>query len=174
MATSYNVISPEVPQHYPPFSLSRLLTTVFHPKGGERVCILIDLDDPTKVKDFAFLNDPQWSIQRYAHDVFYNGLKNGVSQELNFQGGEFYAYQITGGSNLDMPDAAFAPDGRQLSFEKDIYPHYDLILCISTFSATAPLTAWAKKFGFRGATMHGMNQTILETGLSVDYDTVSA
>jgi hypothetical protein len=173
MSNTYNVISPAVPQNYPPFSLSRLLQTVFHPQGGERVCILIDLENPRQVKDFAFLQDPQLTIQRYAHDVFYEGLKNGVSQELNFKGGDFYAYRITGGSNLDMPDEAFAPDGRQLSFQKDIYPNYDLILCISTFSATAPLTAWAKKFGFRGATMHGMNQTILETGLSVDYDTVS-
>ncbi|MEO6907671.1 MAG: hypothetical protein ABI210_07250 [Abditibacteriaceae bacterium] len=174
MSNTYNAISPEVPQNYPPFSLSRLLKTVFHPKGGERVCILIDLEDPKQVKDFAFLQDTQLTIQRYAHDVFYEGLKNGVSQELNFKGGEFYAYKITGGSNLDMPDEAFAPDGRELSFQKDIYPNYDLILCISTYSATAPLTAWAKKFGFRGATLHGVNQIILETGLSVDYDKVSA
>ena len=174
MSNTYNVISPEVPLNYPPFSLARLLKTVFHPQGGERVCILIDLEDPKQVTDFAFLQDSKLTIQRYAHDVFYEGLKNGVSQELNFKGGDFYAYKVTGGSNLDMPDEVFAPDGHQLSFQKDIYPNYDLILCISTYSATAPLTAWAKKFGFRGATLHGVNQTILETGLSVDYDVVSA
>ena len=72
---------------------------------------------------------------------------------------------MTGGSNLDMPDEAFAIDGTQLSLEKDIYPNYDLILCISTYSATAPLTAFAKKYGFRGATLHGLNQIILNTGL---------
>jgi len=31
---------------------------VFNPKPGERVCILIDLDDPRGVKDFAFLDNP--------------------------------------------------------------------------------------------------------------------
>ena len=31
---------------FPPFSLTRLLRTVFAPKGGERVAILIDLPEP--------------------------------------------------------------------------------------------------------------------------------
>ncbi len=158
---------------FPPFSLTRLLRTVFTPSGGERVCILIDLDDPRGVKDFGFLKNPDLSIQRNAYEVFYQGLKNGGLAELNLRGGEFFAYEVTGGSNLDLPDQAFAPDGRELSLERDIYPNYDIILCISTYSATAPLTAFAKKFGFRGATMHGMNKIILASGLAVDYDEVS-
>jgi len=75
--------------------------------------------------------------------------------ELQLTGGDFFAYEKTGGSNLDLPDECFAPDGRQLSFSRDIYPNYKLILCVSTFSATAPLTAFAKQYGFRGATLHG-------------------
>src|SRR5690606_6355316 len=84
-----------------------------------------------------------------------------------------FAYEITGGSNLDLPDAAFTPDGREVSFARDIYPKYDLILCISTYSATAPLTAFAKQYGFRGATLHGVNDIILSSGLAVDYNEVS-
>lgn len=159
---------------FPEFSLERLLKTVFEPEGGERVCILIDLKDPAAVKDFGFLKDPALTIQRHAHDVFYQGLKGGVLAVLGLKGGDFYAYEVTGGSNLDMKDTVFATDGRRLSLEKDIYPNYDIILCISTYSATAPLTAQAKKFGFRGATLHGLNETILRTGLSVDYNQVSA
>lgn len=159
---------------YPEFSLHRLLHTVFAPEKGERICILIDLKDPAQVKDFGFLKDSALTIQRYAHDVFYQGLRQGVLDQLGLKGGDLYAYEITGGSNLDMKDEAYAPDGRKLSFEKDIYPHYDIILCISTYSATAPLTAQAKKFGFRGATLHGINETILRSGLSVDYNEVSA
>jgi len=159
---------------FPEFNLSRLLTTVFEPQKGERVCILIDLADPRGVKDFGFLKDEKLTIQRYAHDVFYQGLKNGVMAELGLKGGEFFAYELTGGSNLDLKDEAYAPDGRKLSLEKDIYPNYDIVLCISTFSATAPLTAQAKKIGFRGATLHGVNKIILESGLAVDYNEVSA
>ncbi len=158
---------------FPPFSLSRLLRTVFNPSAGERVAVLIDLADPHGMKDFAFLKDPKLTIQRIAHDTFYEGLKNGVADELNLRTGEMYAYQMTGGSNLDLPDLAVDAEGRELSLERDIYPNYDLILCISTYSATAPLTAFAKQYGFRGATLHGVNPTILASGLSVDYNEVS-
>jgi hypothetical protein len=158
---------------FPPFSLTRLLKTVFAPKPGERVAIFIDLPDPRGVKDFAFLHDPGLTIQRQAHDVFYQGLKNGGLAELGLSGGDLFAYQATGGSNLDLPGAAFATSGRELSLEGEIYPSYNIILCISTFSATAPLTALARKYGFRGATLHGLNEIILRTGLSVDYNEVS-
>jgi len=158
---------------FPTFSLTRLLTTVFQPKGGERVAILIDLEDPFDVADFAFLKNPALSIQRHAYEVFYRGLQDGALKELNLTGGDLFAYQITGGSNLDLPDLAVTPAGNKVSLEKDVYPNYDIILCISTFSATAPLTAFAKQFGFRGATLHGLNEIILSSGLAVDYNEVS-
>ncbi len=158
---------------FPPFSLVRLLKTVFAPEGDQRIGILIDLDHPAGIKNMSFLSQERYSIQRYAHDVFFLGLKNGGMAELGLHGGEMFAYQITGGSNLDLPDRAVDPMGRELSLEKEIYPTYDILLCISTYSATAPLTAFAKKYGFRGATMHGMNRIILDSGLSVDYDEVS-
>ena len=158
---------------FPPFSLSRLLKSTFEPQPGQRVCILIDLDDPHDIKDFRFLQNPALSIQKHAITDFYEGLKNGVLAELGLKGGEIFAYKVTGGSNLDLPDLAVTPEGREVSLEKDVYPHYDIILCISTFSATAPLTAHAKKFGFRGATLHGLNPIILSSGLAVDYDDVS-
>jgi hypothetical protein len=158
---------------FPPFDLTRLLQTVFEPKGGEKICVLIDLQDPRDVKGFAYLKKPEYSIQKYAHEVIYQGINNGTGKALGFTGGDMFAYRITGGSNLDLPDEAWTPEGKQVSLEKDVYPHYDLILCVSTFSATAPLTAFAKKYGFRGATLHGLNEIILRTGLAVDYNEVS-
>ncbi|HEV7924897.1 MAG TPA: hypothetical protein VGR14_06055 [Verrucomicrobiae bacterium] len=160
-------------RQFPPFSLTRLLKTVFAPKPGERVATFIDLPDPRGVKDFAFLQDKSLTIQRYAHDVFYQGLKKGGLKELGLTGGDFFAYQVTGGSNLDLPGTAFDPSGRGLNLEGEIYPNYNIILCISTYSATAPLTAFARKYGFRGATLHGLNEIILRTGLCVNYDEVS-
>jgi leucyl aminopeptidase (aminopeptidase T) len=124
-------------------------------------------------KGWAFLDDEKFSIQRHAHDSFYDALHGGVMAELGLSGGDFFAYEETGGSNLDLPDRAVAPDGRELSLERDVYPNYDIILCISTHSATAPLTALAKRHGFRGATLHGVNDIILRSGLAVDYNEVS-
>src|SRR5882724_6496261 len=99
-------------QNFPLFSLTRLLTTVFTPKPGERLAILIDLPDPKLIQDFAFLNDDKLTIQRYAHDVFYQGLKKGGLAELDLNGGDLFAYQITGGSNLDLPDRVYNISGR--------------------------------------------------------------
>ena len=155
------------------FDLARLLGVVFKPTQGKRVCILIDLPDLAEAKDMAFLQNPARPIQRRAYENFHLGLKNGVAQQLGLTGGEIYAYTQTTGSNLDLPDLCVDMHGRSLSLEKDIYPHHDIILCISTFSATAPLTAFAKQYGFRGATLHGVNDVILNSGLAVDYEDVS-
>jgi aminopeptidase len=158
---------------FPKFSLSRLLSSVFEPVANRQICILIDLPDPAGMKGYSFLNDPQWAIQRKAHEVFYQGLQNGVLAELGLLGGEMFAYTMTYGSNLDLTDRCVDADGEELSLENDIYAKYDIILCISTYSATAPLTAMAKKYNFRGATMHGVNDVILNSGLAVDYNEVS-
>jgi len=171
--TMIDITKLAIPKTFPPFSLSRLLQTVFDPKPGERVAILIDLENPREVKAFGFLKDPTLTIQCLAYEVFYKGLQDGVLNELKLRGGDLFAYKITGGSNLDLPDVAVTTEGKEVSFEKDLYPNADLVLCISTFSATAPLTAFAKRYGFRGATLHGLNDVILRSGLAVDYNVVS-
>ena len=161
-------------QKFPPFNLVRLLTTVFAPKPGERVAILIDLPDLKLARDFGFLRDDKLGVQKRAHDVFYQGLKNGGLAELELAGGDMFAYQVTGGSNLDLPATAIAvPSGAEINLEQDVYSKFNIILCISTYSATAPLTAFARRYGFRGATLHGVNDVILRTGLAVDYNDVS-
>jgi len=163
----------EFKKEFPPFDLVRLLRTVFSPNPGQKIAILIDLPNPREVKDFAFLKSSELSIQRHAYEVFYKGLKDSGLNELGLQGGDMYAYEVTGGSNLDLPDLAIDVSGNELSLERDVYTKFDIILCISTLSATAPLTAFAKRFGFRGATLHGLNDIILRTGLAVDYNEVS-
>ena len=161
-------------REFPRFSISRLLGTVFKPTKGCRICILTDFDDPGALMPrFAFLGQDEYPVQQKAHDVFYEGLRGGALEELKMTGGEMYAYRTTHGSNLDLQDECWDAHGNQLSLDRDIYPNHDIILCISTFSATAPLTAKAKEFGFRGATMHGLNDVILASGLAVDYHEVS-
>ncbi|MDG2122675.1 MAG: hypothetical protein P8J87_03195 [Verrucomicrobiales bacterium] len=159
---------------FPEFDLVRLLSTVFEPTEGCSICILTDLEDPaTETKGFAFLEDPRYAIQRNANQHFHQALHNGAMDDLGLTGGELYAHKMTYGSNLDLPDEVWDSSGNQLSFERDIYPRYDIILHIGTYSATAPLTALCKVFGFRGATMHGLNDVILSSGLAVDYEEVS-
>jgi hypothetical protein len=158
---------------FPAFDLANLLRSTFAPRAGQRICILIDLPDPKRMRDFAFLSESDLHIQRNAVKFFHEPLHARVMKELGLDGGGIYAYKITGGSNLDLPDEAECPDGTVISLANDVYPRHDIILCISTYSATAPLTAFAKQYKFRGATLHGVNPTILRTGLSVNYDDVS-
>lgn len=161
-------------REFPPFNLVRLLGNVFAPTQGCRVCILIDFDEPPAlIKDFAFLDQPGFPVQKKAHEYFYQALRDGALEELGMTGGEMFAYRCTYGSNLDLRDEVWDIEGKELSLDRDIYPNYDLILCISTFSATAPLTAKCKEYGFRGATLHGLNEVILNSGLAVDYHEVS-
>jgi hypothetical protein len=168
------LLNPEK-RRFPAFDLRRLLGTVFEPTEGCRVCILVDFDEPVDlIRDCAFLREDGFAVQKNAHRYFFEGLHGGVMQDLGMTGGELYAYRCSHGSNLDLQDEVWDTQGRQLSLDRDIYPNYDLILCISTFSATAPLTAKARQFGFRGATLHGLNDIILNSGLAVDYHEVSA
>ena len=123
---------------FPPFSLAKLLRMTFEPKAGQKICVLIDLENPHDIKDFKFLENPRLTIQGNAVKHFYEALKNGVLKELGLEGGEIFAYEVTGGSNLDLPDRAFTPQGKEVNLERDVYSSYDIILCISTYSATAP------------------------------------
>ncbi len=172
-------LSPEIllnpeKRKFPEFDVVRLLHTVFEPTKGCRVCILLDFDEPAAlIKDFAFLNEDGFPIQKNAYKYFYEALRDHAMARLGMTGGEMFAYRYTRGSNLDLTDEVWDTNGEELSLDRDIYPQYDLILCISTWSATAPLTAKAREFGFRGATLHGLNEVILKSGLAVDYREVS-
>ena len=166
--------SPKIDE-FPPFSLTKLLRTCFGLSSETlRPCILIDLDNPTLLKDFSFLGLDGNSVQKIAIKEFLNPLNNGVGEELNFSTCSIYSYNKTGGSNLDPEDLFYNLKGEPCSLRGDICPNYDIILAISDFSLTAPLTALAKEFGFRGATLHGVNEIILNSGLSVDYHEISA
>ena len=179
LASAPDYLSPEILLHpekrqFPEFDIVRLLHTVFEPTQGCKVCILIDFDEPeAHIKNFHFLSESGFPVQKNAHRHFYTALKDYAMDKLGMSGGEMFAYRCTKGSNLDLADEVWDTDGKLLSLDQDIYPNYDLILCISTFSATAPLTAKAKVYGFRGATLHGLNDIILNSGLAVDYREVS-
>lgn len=171
---SDQIIADPSKRSYPEFNLVGLLDTVFTPTRGCKVCILVDFESPQQlITNFHFLTQDGYAVQKKAYEHFYQGLKNGALEELQMEGGEMFAYKITHGSNLDLADEVWDSEGNQLSLDKDIYSNYDIILCISTYSATAPLTAKAKEFGFRGATLHGLNDVILSTGLAVNYHDVS-
>jgi len=142
-------------EDFPSFDLERLLGTVFEPIQGCRVAILIDLSDTSQMRDFAFLQNPKLSVQRKAYEVFYQGLKQGLAEKLGVTGGEMFAYQETGGSNLDLPDEAIDSTGTAISLKNRSI--HNMISSFVFQPFPRPLThCLRKEFGFRGATLHGL------------------
>lgn len=159
---------------FPKFNLTNLLTTCFGvPATEHRVCILIDLPDLSLMQDMHFVNDKNLTVQNHAVTQFLEPLRRSSGSEFKVSSVEMFAFKTTFGSNLDPEDEAVDDKGNILSLDRDIYPNYDIILAITDFSLTAPLTAKAKIHGFRGATLHGLNDIILNSGLSVDYNQIS-
>ena len=150
---------------FPDFSLERLLVTCFGhtPSARLKTCILIDLPDLSLMVGHRFLSENGFEVQKCAHDVFLKLLKEGVSERMGYSSTDFFAFKTTGGSNLDPEDELIDSEGNSLTFTEGVCPKYDLILAITDFSLTAPLTAMAKEHGFRGATLHGLNDVILKS-----------
>lgn len=90
-------------EDFPDFDLAKLLETVFDPIQGCRVAILIDLADTSQMEDFAFLSNPELTIQHKAYSVFHQGLQGGIAEKLGVSGGEMFAYHETGGQQPRPP-----------------------------------------------------------------------
>ena len=159
---------------FPPFDLQKLLVTCFGSSNEPlKLCILIDLPDLDLIKSKSFATDEKFAVQKHAVDKFLTPLRNTKLEDFNVSSVDFFAYKTTYGSNLDPEDGAVDETGAPVTLSRNVYPNYDIILAITDYSLTAPLTAQAKIHGFRGATLHGLNDIILNSGLSVDYNFVS-
>jgi len=157
---------------FPAFDLARLFRTTFTPTPGESVGVFVDLPDPRDVIGLRYLEKPCYEARRHAWRTIFQGLAE-RRKELELKALAFYAYEETGGSNLDFPETCTTPDGEVLTIE-DAYRRHSIVIFMGRYSATAPATALAKKVGNRGATMHGANDKVIRTGLAVDYLEVSA
>jgi aminopeptidase len=127
----------------------------------------------TLMTNFSFMKEDGFQVQQYAKKFFYDKLLEGTMHEVGYSSVDFLAFKTTGGSNLDPADDVQDENGNTLSLESDVCAKYDIILAITDYSLTAPLTAMAKKYNFRGATLHGVNDIILGSGLAVDYNEIS-
>jgi aminopeptidase len=112
-------------------------------------------------------------VQKRAYNYFFKPLSGDVGKSLGIESCDLFAFKPTGGSNLDPENFLVGTNGTEVTFTEHICPDYDLVFAITDYSLTAPLTAMAKEHNFRGATLHGLNDIILNSGLSVDYNLVS-
>ena len=103
------------------------------------------MPDLDLARDKAFLEDvSRFPVQAKAYKTFYQGLQDDTASKLGFEKVDFFVFKTTGGSNLDPDDDAVDLLGNSYSLERDICQKYDLILAITDYSLTAPLTAFIK------------------------------
>lgn len=126
--------------------LKQFLAASFAIKEAEKVCVLIDLENPADLKGEDFFKNEGSFDQAY--EIFYNQMRL-------FQDVDLFAYRMTGSNHMELPREAVGLKGQIVDLKKDIYQNYDLIFSFATFSAAAPLAAAAKEHGFRGASVCG-------------------
>ena len=103
-----------------------------------------------------------------------NPLRNTKFDTLSVSQVDLFAYQTTFGSNLDPEDHAVDEAGKSISLENDVYPHYDIILAITDFSFDCPFNCSRPKCTISEEQLCiGLNDIILNSGLSVDYNFIS-
>ena len=146
---------------FPDFDLVRLLKTVFELNRPERFAVFTDLDDISKFTGLAYLDEEGYDSQKHAYNTLVCGIEENL-EALNAISVDFYGYTETGGSNLDLPETVYTPEGESVALRQAL-KGYGIVLYMGKWSATAPITKLAKEMGFRGATMHGTNDRILST-----------
>ncbi|MCM2325414.1 MAG: hypothetical protein NDI94_03040, partial [Candidatus Woesearchaeota archaeon] len=125
--------------------IDNLLKQVFQKKDSEKVLFLYDI--PKK-------SDPDWDYRI--------SLASRISK-----GHSLASYEATYSNNADLPQVCV--------YERKIVPlvsllaKFDILIALSEFSPTAPLSKLAKKYGFRGATMPGFTKEMLPA-LEIDFN----
>jgi len=148
-----------------------LLAATFEHGDGRDVLVLVDPTDP---QDLPAGRIAPESPAGLGMSRFVEPLRSGGAERLGFGRVRVAAYRRVAGSNLDFGPKAITENGEVVDLDRDLYPGCGLVLATTEVSATAPLTEAATRHGFRGATMHGLNPTILATGLAEDHRVVSA
>ncbi|MEK6916482.1 MAG: hypothetical protein AABW92_01945, partial [Nanoarchaeota archaeon] len=124
--------------------ITELMEDVFGNKKKEKIAILYDT---------AKEEDADWKFRKKLAKKWYAELKKYKATLIS--------YPATGSNNADIPE--------NIIFE---ISKSDIVIALTRYSATAPLSKAAKKYGFRGASMPGFNKKMMPA-MKVDYKDVA-
>lgn len=143
------------------FDLNRLIRDVFAP--DERDVVLVMVDMPTAKHQ----DNPEWEERRLMAGAWREGFYNlGIrTQPLLF-------YPATGANNSDLPASGFQ-DRRPVMMERAI-ASATIVIAITRFSATAPLSIFTQKYpSLRAASMPNVLKRMELSALAADYREVA-
>lgn len=141
--------------------LIKLLIDVFEPQQGEVATVVVDLPHD----DIA--DNVRWQERREMAEDWRQALLQ-VAAERQFIVNPMLGYLATGGNNADFPATAIL-EGREVGLSEALTGS-TLVIAMTEFSATAPLTTLAEAHeDFRAASMPGVEPRMEKTALAVDH-----
>ena len=146
--------------------VKKLLTDVFDPQPEEVVTFAVDLprDD---VPD-----NEAWSARRLMAERW-RAVMAELALERGFEVRPLLTFDATGANNADLPQAGNL-GGEEVALDEALSSS-SLVIAMTEFSATAPLTNFAdEEDDFRAASMPGVEARMESTALAADYSKVAA
>jgi len=146
------------------FDLPQLLRDVFAPQSGERVVVLVDrpADGSAPTEEWA----GRWAMAEDWQEALV-GLTDAEGNPLGLQVQPVVQYDASGASNSPLPETATC--GRKTILFTELFRETDIVVALTTFSATAPLMQAAETFGLRAASMPTVERCMEQTALRADY-----
>ena len=139
--------------------LHKLFTDVFHPEPDETVAIIADVPH-------GELRDHQAWQERREMAAEWRAAWVSLGEQIGFDVLPLITFPATGTHNGNLP-----LDNIPL---RDGLARATIVNALTQFSATAPLSAWARSHSdFRAASLPGVARRMEETALSADYSEVA-
>lgn len=143
-------------------NLHKLFVDVFHPEPDECVVVIVD----TPHGDYA---DHDLWRERREMATEWQAAWVSLAKEVGFEVLPLISFPASGAHNANLPLDEGAPMVLRQALEKAT-----LALALTQFSATAPLSAWAKDHDdFRAASLPQVARRMEQTALSADYSEVA-
>ena len=148
------------------FDVRKLLIDVFDPQPDEVAVVMVDLPHGD-LQDSA-----EWRERRQMAEDWREALAR-LGAERGFSVRPMLTFAATGSNNADLPPTG-SLEGEEVDL-RDTLERSTLVLAMTEFSATAPLTLLADEHeDFRAASMPGVRRRMERTALAADYARVGA
>jgi predicted small lipoprotein YifL len=160
--------APPTPTPRPPsssFDLEKLLIDVFDPQPGEKVLVMMDLP-PDRLSDYG-----GWSQRREMAYEWHAAFER-LGSELGISVYPLLTYPATGAHSGPLPEQG-EMGGQAVRFE-EILADTNIVVALTEYSATGPLSAYTETFpNLRAASMPAVSRSMERTALSADYAEVA-
>jgi len=147
------------------FDLKKLFRDVFAPQPGEVVAVIVDFPHD------EFTDNPEWQDRRAMAERWHRTIGE-LAVEAKIEVRPLIRYPATGSHNSDLPSTMVCDD-KEIATDT-LMSEATIIVCMSEFSASAPLALYARNNErLRAASMPRVAPAMEKTGLAADYALVA-